>query len=470
MVGVYHINYGTGTEENNFRGRYSNANEELWDIRTKVRYDFSNSLNLAFTYTYQQSWTGLHGGVDLYSTPSSEVFNGRSAYVFNYEAFEKIQNHHYDLTLAFLPSADSVHSLFLSLYSSKMLREYRDEENRVSIPPLGVNGLFIREDWNTSLNGMKVQYLLNSSFNRLHTYFRYEEPAIQTTKKIPNPGTDFVLGMKSDFFLMESYTLSIFGTGNMQTKQSYFNMGSEMQWQPNQQLIFTIGGAVMREYFENHLFEQYASAVTFKQKYATHTLLEADVRLTLDPLLRMNLSYQYHTTKNPFIIDTVRSLTPLQQDAYYFPSVQTVHSISLTGLFSFDQYHLDGTATFLQSPETKRGNITLKLSPSFYLEGMLYYQDMLVKGNLELKAGLRARYISQQDGMRPLDEYGVWIPSVLASFGPSAALDLFANGKIGDAHIQLTWENITNNQYMLAPIYPMNNANFRLNIRWEFFD
>ncbi|MGD0038027.1 MAG: hypothetical protein ABSC53_12145, partial [Bacteroidota bacterium] len=54
--------------------------------------------------------------------------------------------------------------------------------------------------------------------------------------------------------------------------------------------------------------------------------------------------------------------------------------------------------------------------------------------------------------------------------GRSTTFDLFLILKIGDAHFSLSWNNILNAGYILAPIYPMPGRNIRLGVNWVFMD
>ena len=99
-----------------------------------------------------------------------------------------------------------------------------------------------------------------------------------------------------------------------------------------------------------------------------------------------------------------------------------------------------------------------------------YFRDTLFSNNLDLKIGIRGKYISEQTGMKPFDEANIFVPSIESIFGPSTVTDFFVMGKIGDAYIHLEWENIFNVQYMLTPIYPMYSSNIRFGVSWEFWN
>ena len=106
-----------------------------------------------------------------------------------------------------------------------------------------------------------------------------------------------------------------------------------------------------------------------------------------------------------------------------------------------------------------------------YLDGSVYYKNVLANGKLELKIGFRGRYVSEQTGEGPLDESGFFVPyTLLNSFGPSGTADFFLIGKLGNAYLHLIWENLSGNQYLLTPFYPMYDRNIRFGVSWEFWN
>ena len=87
----------------NYDGRYTNSDYDAWSFRTKLRYDVSNSFNIVFSHLYEQAITGMFGGIDYLDylqTPPGDYFSEQTALVSNNEAYEKIYNHHLDLTAA----------------------------------------------------------------------------------------------------------------------------------------------------------------------------------------------------------------------------------------------------------------------------------------------------------------------------------------------------------------------------------
>lgn len=192
------------------------------------------------------------------------------------------------------------------------------------------------------------------------------------------------------------------------------------------------------------------------------TKVEAGVQLSVEHVFDSRISLLHQIIKNPIVFDTIGSPSYLKPSQYIFDG------ISASAHLQWNDFHLEGIANTLQQPKLVRENIAVRLYPEITLDGSAYYHGLLAKGNLNLRIGIRGRFTSQQTGMRPFDESGVWIPASIIDYGPSATMDFFAVGKIGDAYIHLIWENLTGSQYLLAPVYPMYDRNIRFGVAWEF--
>jgi len=61
-------------------------------------------------------------------------------------------------------------------------------------------------------------------------------------------------------------------------------------------------------------------------------------------------------------------------------------------------------------------------------------------------------------------------PAHCSVTGRRVPWDFFVIGHLGDATLHLIWENVTANQYLLTPVYPMYGSNIRFGVAWEFMD
>ncbi|HAP37120.1 MAG TPA: hypothetical protein DCQ28_14765, partial [Bacteroidetes bacterium] len=192
-----HYGFGSNKENQKYRGRFINSNDDAWNIRSKLRYNLTDWFNLSFSYFYNKTWTGLHGGVDYYNTTS--LFDGLEASVENFESYEKLYSNNYHLTAAFYPYEDSTFLTTISVYSSDKLREYRNEENRNSF--FATDSIFQKRDFTTATKGVKLSFVSQYSDIR---FLGYADLArIQTTDII-------TAGLKSEIFRSSFFVLSPF--------------------------------------------------------------------------------------------------------------------------------------------------------------------------------------------------------------------------------------------------------------------
>jgi outer membrane receptor protein involved in Fe transport len=450
-----HYGFGSNKEGQTYRARFYNSNTDSWMFRSKVRYNITNAFNLSFAYTYDRSWTGLHGGVDFYR--SDDLFNGLEATVKNLESYEKNYNSHYNLTAAFFPFPDSTMSATLSLYANDRLREYRDENNR----NVARNTLFIRRDFSSSTRGLKVQVFSQFSGIRFLGYADLRK--VQTRDII-------TVGAKSELFAGSFFSITPFAT--LRDQKDEFNAYGGVEG------VLRLGSSV--QFFggitRNLVHERTGASVNNASNFTyadraneTFSLLEAGGRYSGDGFSG-SISYRRTTENNPVIFDTVSAVLSFFPYDYFYATSFTYDALTASLQTQWNDFHAEGSVTYLQQPNRTRYGKSVKLYPDLTMSGTVYYHGLLAKGALDLKVGVRGNVYSEQTGMRPYDEFGVWIPSNELQYGPYGSVDLFAIGKIGDAYVHLMWENLGGMKYFLAPVYPLYDRNIRFGLSWEFLD
>lgn len=455
-LALSHHGFGSNKEANNFRGRFLNSNDDAWTFRSKVRYNMSDWLNLSFFYLYNKTWTGLHGGVDYDN--SASIFDGFQVEVQNYESYEKYSNSHYTLTAAFLSPADSSFHSTLSLYHFDRLREYRDEENRGTI----TNQIFTKKDFTSITNGVKFQITSNFGFNRLNGYVNYQEIA---SEKI------LTTGLKDDISLLSFFTITPFIVARDFSGNKLVHAGTYGTLRLTS-AISLFGG--ITEDIQN---DRAAGTNTRKNLFVvtpadlhnteSFSMFEFGSSVSLSPAFNGSISYRRTVQKNPIEFDTSSTLftiAPIISREFLYDA------IAASAHLAIGEFHFEGNANFLKQPAIIRKGVPLTLYPELTLNGSAYFHGLLAKGKLDLKVGIRGRYYSRQTGMKPYDEAGVWLPASILKYGPSGMMNLFAIGKIGSAYVHLIWENVTRNEYLLAPVYPMYDGNIRFGLSWEFLD
>ncbi len=436
--GITHYGFGSNKGSQNYIGRFDNSNNDAWNIRAKLRYNISDYFNISYSYLYHHTWTGLNGGVNYYSTPT--IYNGLDANVDNSDSYEKTFNDFSTVTVAFVPANDSTQLITLTGYYFDKLREYRDEENR-----FGSNGIFKKVDYSSITKGIKAHYVFNTPINRFSIYLLAED----VNRKISSPNR--TVGAMDVLNVGSFLSLSGFAS----VRENSLSYGTEENITLSDHITIFGGITINGE----------TRASTLPSSYSRNeaiTKFETGVQISMQHVFDSRISFFHQIIKNPIMIDTTGSVNYLKPNQYIFDG------ITASAHLQWNDFHLEGIANTLQQPKLIRNNTSILLYPEITLDGSAYYHGLLAKGNLDLRIGLRGRYTSHQTGMRPFDEFGVWIPASIVDFGPAATMDFFAVGRIGDAYIHFIWENLTGSQYLSAPVYPMYDRNIRFGVAWEF--
>jgi outer membrane receptor protein involved in Fe transport len=470
---------GTHTLADEYRGHLPNADHDAWELRTKLRYDISNSFNIVFSHLYQQARTGLNGGVDYTNTPDGLYFDEINAVVSNNDAYEKILNNHLDLTAAGHLGGDTTQLTTLSAYYSNQLRQYRDEEN-ILYQKLPTNGIFIQSDNRTSNAGLVLRHSMESSVQNFTMSLQADEIQVESS---PEAGghKENKLGVsaKEEVRFLEPFSFALFGRIDRYRGKSLPGIGTDAQFRVSSMLSFFGGVSVSKR--TPTLQELYWSGDSTRVptprlwlKDEQHTLFQAGIRFSIVDFIAATISFDHRNIKNPILVDTTlpaRSSPAGYSLLFLQPSNQTYDGVNISMKMSYRHFVAEGIATYMKQPDYFHGDQKLTLYPELYLDGSVYYRDILVNGKLELKVGFRGRFVSQQTGEAPLDQSGFFVPyTLLKSFGPSGTADFFLIGKLGDAYLHFIWENLSGNQYLLTPFYAMYDRNVRFGVSWEFWN
>jgi outer membrane receptor protein involved in Fe transport len=442
-LGLTHYGYGTKKEQSRFRGRFYNSNDDAWIFRGKIRYDITNYLNVSLTHLTNRTWTGLHGGVDYLN--STSLFDGYLSTVQNLDAYEKLMYSQTYLTAAFAPFSDSSATLSLTGYYYDRLRQYRDEENRID-----PNGIFTQLDQYSITKGFRANYFHTFGFNRLNiNYHMYE---IGSASRVRFDA----LSVSDRLTLFDMVDI----TGNISYSKD-LSYGAEGAVRLTDNVSFYAG------YSSN---AGPTLSDRFLRRDETIEQFQAGTRYRFGGFFTGSISATRSIIKDRIVYDTIPNSSVITSSTLFIPGAQSYDGLSVFGHIQIGEFHFEGTGNYLVQPKSIRDNMAITLYPELTLYGAAYFQGTLANGNLDLKIGIRGTFVSEQSGMKPYDEIGVWIPSSLLTYGPSGTMDIFAVGKIGDAFIHIVWENVTGNQYLLAPVYPMYDRNIRFGLSWEFLN
>jgi len=444
-------------------GRFANASLDAWNVRTRLRYNFSDRLNIALTDFYTKAGNGLNGGVD--PSQSLSLFDEATAIVFNQYAHDERSRR--DVTLSTIARlfSDSSSTTQASLYYSTLEREYWN-------PPDYQNGHYQNIDDSTKASFWGVRLQQHLSFNPLHMTVggNFERRQSDSTRTLPS----HIESEKSLFAQAELRLINIFvpsislrSTSLDGERTSSFGVGVKSvlaDW-----LTLFVDASkydrfptIQERYWRDSIFIR--SGEIQKEQ---HAFIQAGININAGSNLKLSLAAFQRTVKNAIIFQP--AVTMYSSSAISISNINEVKSLGLNGRILFYWHHFEALGVMTLT-RYEQADTVKTLIPNIILTGELSYRGNIIFEHWDGKIGLRSQFFNRQQGMQFDPQTLSYVQYNNNLMGRSTTFDLFLILKIGDAHFSLSWNNILNAGYILAPIYPMPGRNIRLGVNWVFMD
>lgn len=457
-------NLMAGFQRRTSEGRFHNSDYDSWNVRMKLRFLISNRVNLVLSESYNKFRVGLNGGVDLSKTAPGNVFDELRATVRNADSFEEVRRHDATAKLGWLWCEDSSSTSSATLYYSNNVRKYRDEENRPN-----PNGISIRSDHHSAWYGMKLDQEIKKWGVQISVSGELQEKKITQSPTIP-PRSETLLGLSS--IVERSFsrvTAAVFGRYEHFRGEHLISYGSEARLVILPFISGFIGYSLsfrtptMQElYWRNGgLLQQFPIE---KEK---HRLFEAGIFSHFSGLLEFRGTYFRRRIENAIVAEP-------SDESTIFPSilVRTIPHEKLEGLegkivLNFWRFSGLGALTYLTQEREEREK---RIYPKLSLYGEFAYRGEFFEGHLDLKLGVRGKFLTRQYGEQFNPEAMMYVENRTSLLGAGGSADLFLVGRVGKAFVHLLVENITDEKYMLTPFFPMPDRQIRFGVAWEFLD
>ena len=458
------INLTFGFQHQGTDGRFPNSDDESWMGRSKLRYNVSRDFNVIFSYYYVSMQAGLNGGISTASVGTTAAFDALQAIVVNADSYEKITRHDLDLSLVGTFMGDSTDVTNLTLYHSHVLREYRDEENRIPS-----NGIFVHSDHLASWMGATLTQDIASEIQRFEGGASIEIRKVEASPNIGQQRT--VVGAlwgKEELTLSPFFSVAGFarheierGTGSpgagadvtfaLSPSFGLYGGFSSSRRQPNEQELFWNDSTVTRT--GNIIAEK-------------HFVTELGATLQFAGAGSIRFGYEHRTINDPILFARgPETASPFPPIVISNGSALTINSARASISVRFWYLAVEGTAMYLL--ETSHG-VHIDDYPKLSGSGGLYFWHTLLHEKLELKAGVKGRFAFSHAGMLFNPEVIGYVPNGGTPVSTNGSADLFLIAHLGDAYIHVMWENIAGIQYYGTPYYPGGERALRFGVSWEF--
>ncbi len=457
------LNLMIGFQRHVTEGRYMNADLDAWNVRTRLRYNISNRLNISLTDFYTKAGNGLNGGVDR--TQSANIFDQTGAIVFNQYSWDKRSRH--DLTLLTIARilSDSSSTTQASFYYSTLDREYRD-------PPDFLNGKFqnIDDSTKSSFWGIRLQQRLSLDPVYLAFGGHWERRQCDSTRTLASHlESEWSLFVRAELQLMNIFVPSLSLRSTSSNGESTVSTGIGIKSAVADWLTVQ-ADASWYDRFPTFL-EQYSRDSTIIRTNGIlkeqHTFLQGGFDVHVGPNVQLSLIGFQRIVNHAIVFQS--AATASGSPAISISNVNEVRILGINGQASLRWGKIEALGVMTLT-RYKQADTLKVLIPDVILVGEICYHDKFFREKLDAKFGVRSRFYNRQQGMQFHPQTLSYVQYNTNLIGRSTTFDLFMILKIGEAHVSLSWENILNVGYLLSPIYPMPGRHIRFGVNWVFLD
>jgi hypothetical protein len=457
------FNFLVGINNHGTEGHYLNSDFALWRGRFQFNYYPSDKINLKLSYYQNKLQRGLNEGLKNNDVKDT-LMNITLAEVNNPDSYEKISNYYSDLKITGKFLRDSVSLTNFTAFTQNSLRQYRDEENRIS-----PNGIINSKDFHSIQYGFDLnqslaiepfrlsQFKLLAGVKGLYNLYNYD--------MISMANQDSVFGKRYfDFNSLDIYSrldllldkALISGAIKSQKFNNSYNFmyGIDVRYSINfsKDAVLTLkGGTNNTTYgfdFESMFYNEYFGRFNNNYNSARQQYFEEGFNLSYKKIYLSFLNYHNNG----------------------FNKYSILNAIYTAGL-NTDNFQLD-----LNVNTFDRNNYSVKLYPSSYISMDVSYKDILFKKKLKLRTGFNVKYISDKPEVTYDQFANVLIPVSSNAGFENFDVDFYVGARIGKANINITLANLLNSLFYNTSIYPFDERNgflrtiSRFTITWDFWN
>ncbi len=460
------LNVAFGFQRHVNDGRFSGSAYDSWIVRSRVRFNPSNRLNLWISDLYYRSTTQFNGGIDLERSPS--IFNNITAILRTDDAFQTVARRDFTMGGAARLFPDTLWLTRLWLYASWLDREYV-ERNRPRDSMRIVDNLIT-----THLGAQAEQQLAIGPFT-VKGRAIFERRRVDKAPLI-RPRTEHYASFSALVSVLPFPFLDLSASAQVEDLR-----GNQTTSYGAKATIKLMAGL--------RFFGEYASAYRHPtmQEYhwvtppqaTTHHFSSARPRVELHETRQIGLDF---STTDVLHLSAVAFTRTIYDQIIFHPLAATslfpaavIDNISYTSLeglqtdfrISYWKFSLSTTATLInfQQEGTQRTPF-----PRLVTSTEVTYRDTLFDGALEGLIGTRLVSMSNQDGMQYNPRFDIFLHQTDVQLGAWSRLDLYTVLRLGNAYLTISWRNVLDIDYLITPTYPMPGSEVTLGVNWTFLD
>lgn len=455
------LNLTFGVQRQVTDGRFFNSAYDAWNVRTRIRYNAAEYLNLSLTDLYQRSVTGMNNGVLIDSTLALKVdpFNEAEAIVSSLIGSQTWTRRDVTLNAIATLFPDSSWTTKAALYYSAAERDYRDSSTSTA---------FERFTWNVAGATLRQSVKLEA----LSLDFGGQIESRKASFVVPSlkPQKNYAAWFGHLFVpVIDMIESAGFARGESYAGGRAFSYGASVALKPVD--MFELKGS--HSQFARFPSLQESAWGSYRTTSSSdinllehHTLSDVGVTLRIGASFKTSAMFSRRKITNALLFTPASTLTASAVVIDIIPelSVQQLSGSAEIRLWVFD---VAGNLTYT---ETKNQGVLSNDSPKVVLNGEIAYRDDLLSGALKTRVGVRSHFVSSHNGVRFYPSSMIYAENNGRQLGSFSTTDLFGVFNIGDAFINLTWGNVFDEEYFSVYPYPELGRHIRISVNWIFLD
>ena len=428
--------------------RYSNTDLSSWQGKVKLKYFFSDKVNLLGSYNFNHLFVGFNGGVDIDSIASATNNIGSVLYdevlapvVFTTRQLEDKQ-HLFRLRLLALPFKNYYSDINL-YYGFSDVRLFANDDFNASdflYKSKSLGGYF---DQRYSKEFLSIEF--RGDYNHSDLLLNDYGPGSSPIKPDYN---SFSLSAAGYLSLLDSLvTPSVFyryGYTKIFESDNQHGAGADINLSPLNFMNIYAGYSVSDNLFSDQAGRMFETGITFKQP-PVRLKAEYYTRSNYNRALYLMGTENLYGLRNNYPVEVNHSGIDADLEL-------SVWSLLMTSTLNFPFLPSGGSVTALPQVISRTG---------------IYFWDFLFSEHLDLKTGFIFTYWGEQflePGSARIEYSPVYVPEAYR-------IDFTLSGEIDNSAILFfTWENISNNNFYLTPFYPMPFSGVKFGVSWELLN
>lgn len=461
----YKANIDAGFERQTTDGRFDNSVYDGVNIRAKFRYSIDSTRQLTATEVYYRTKGGANGGALPYNV-NSNVFQQYLIPLRSTTANLTYLQHHLQVAYSQADPYDSTRFLTVSAFF-----DYYEFQYGAYVPP--------------PVTPPDTSYYLTNTSRRVGASLRGSETFAGGRLNFgaegvrdENPFNSYALipsrnrvsgYADEEFYLLNFVKAGIFGRADFVSDKFYpafgasFGLGND---------VFNLEAGGNISHHVPTLAEKYFVTQNFtgneRLKAETDRLFQAKASMRIGKAFDLSVKPYVRLISNPIYYEENYSGQPTYPEISVVNlSTRRIYGIDATLRLTLWKFGADGSFNYTNE---KVDGSNVNTLPKYFASGELYYHDILFKGHLNIRLGVRGRFLTEFQGSGFYPEALTYYPTDINQLGPFGSSDFFVQAKIGQAVVYLTFFNMTGEDYLLTPVYPALNTSFGFGVNWEFLN